>query len=56
MEQKPCRIAQAIRSEDLPITAGHVVRLIHAGKVKAQRIGKLWYIEPAALRRALVQP
>jgi hypothetical protein len=43
---RPIRLAEALRQSGLPISLGHVSRLIRAGRVPAQRIGGLWYVKP----------
>lgn len=52
----PVRVSEALRRTGLPITANYVTRLIRAGRIPAERIGAHWYVRPADLTAALVQP
>ncbi len=57
---KPIRLAEAVRLAGVPLTARHIARLVRQGRVKAERIGGLWYTTPAQINAALrvdaVQP
>jgi len=50
------RISEAVRASGIPITPGHVARLIRRGTVPATRIGGLWFVDPDELRSVMVKP
>jgi hypothetical protein len=48
------RAAEALKRSGIPITTGHVARLIRQGRLEAKRIGGLWYTTPEAIQAAML--